>query len=39
MENIKSENTHVMEEFGDRFNKIEEKVDTGEKEKVRFEDK
>ena len=28
-----------MEEFGARFNKIEQKLDTVEKEKVRFKDK
>lgn len=39
MENIKSENTHMMKEFGTRFNKIEQKLEVGEKKKVRFEEK
>ena len=39
MENIKSENIHVIEEFGVSFNKIERKLDKRDKEKVRFEEK
>ena len=32
--NNKLENTYIMEEFGARLNKIEQKLDAGEKEKV-----